>query len=481
MGESVDLLKYLALSAAVHADAVQCLADDTNRSLLQMALDSDRLAELEAHLRDLLQKQRRLHAMRDVLNKSRRERNEDVVRREKSGAPCSSLGSRGTSPMEPPGRIVRGNSRPRDAKAAITAAVYSSRATATSVGDALRFAGSAVEKDDILRKGRNRRGNEPSVAVGLPNALSKKRVEIVVDRGNKAESVDMEGEEEEVKETGRSVDEEVERVKAEIEKIEGMSVERKLRELEGLKQRVKEVDANSLVADIVGSFTFPAEVEELWQDECVLNSENVDNFISSASKRFTHRYEDALSAIIDFPLSEESEAVRVYGSALYGEALASPENYDAAAVQALEEMEGTSLSKYYRSKRCRATVSAPFVSREVTTVLGPEEFVFLPTDWSAAQSLLPPAEAHLPPVKHIITPRFSFADTKEMKALQSLRIDIQRAVANNLISICKIFEEVVRPSKSQRESIDYKAALIRLIEAERRGTSGVWTSLAHVN
>lgn len=447
MSNNVELLRFVALSAAVHADAVQCLADDTRRVLSQMAVDGDQLEALEAQLTDLLQKQRRLHTLRDAVTKARQERSEE------SGSGCKSSGSRApksTAPVIPPtsaGNVDR------------------------NIKCILQFASRAVEKDEIQPIG-TRRSKRVTVTPTsfLPKIPHEERTETTCDS--------TDGGREEKEDTECTIDEEVERLKMEIRHAEAMSVEKKLRDLEALKQQVKEVDANSLVQRYVGSFSFPMEVEELWRGNNVLNCTNIDTFVSGACKRFAWRYDDALRAISDFPLSEASDAARVYGSTLYAEELTSSSNYDAVGVQVLERSGESTLPQFYRRKRRLARVSAPFRRRAVGTVLGPEEFTFLPTDWPATQLILPPAEGHLPPAKHIMTPRFSFASTDELKALQSLRVDIQRSAVAAFMDASKALDELMNPTTLQRDGIDYKATLIRLLEAERKGSSRVWTTLA---
>ncbi|KEG08118.1 hypothetical protein DQ04_07971010 [Trypanosoma grayi] len=447
MAEALELLRFMALSAAVHADAVQCLVDDTRSVLSQMALDQERLDTLEGQLSTLLEEQRRLHAMRDVVSRSRSlRRGEDMLPKGGGGSnkrKCQAAAS-----------VVRSKSG--------SAEVPPRATTLSNIEDVLRFASSAVPEEDVPFSETGRHGG----VVGIAASSAEKRAE---------ECGTVEG---------HSIDEEVERVKSEIRLLEGMSIKAKLRELEALKQAVKDIDVNSIAERHVGKFRFPHEVEALWDTKQVVNRTNIDLFIARACQRLSSRYEDALDAIADFPMCERSDTTRVLGSALYAEALTSAHNYDAAAVQALQNLARESLVLFYRAKRRHATVGAAVRPRRADTVLGPAESGFLPRDWWSAQVLRPPVDVHLPPARHILTARFSFVDAEELKSLETLRVEFQREVLDAFIRLPKALSEVwqhchtpIHKHEQLQEEQDISASLVRLL-AGKEEDKGVWTTIA---
>ncbi|RNF10356.1 hypothetical protein TraAM80_01716 [Trypanosoma rangeli] len=332
MSEAFEMLCFAALSSTVHADAVGCLLDDIHSVVFRIAADAEQLDALEGQLAGLLEEQRRLHAVRDVLSRSRTARSKAVPAR----------------PDKHPTRGGKSEMRNVDASPG--------RGSASSIaGNVLRFAANAKTEEDACTK--------------TPSA----RRDRLVTGGTSLDST------QEVKDTNEeeTIDELVERVKSEIRVLDSMSVKTKLRELEFLKRQVKDLDANAVMKDYVEPFNFNKDVERLWDAKSnILNSANMDLFISQACQRFSGRCTDALNVIGDFSTYEEDDAARVLGSLLYIEALTSLYNYDAAAVRTLQGLAKDALLRYYREKRRVVTVDTTVRRSRVETVLGSEEFSF---------------------------------------------------------------------------------------------------------
>ncbi|EAN82114.1 hypothetical protein TcCL_Unassigned01224 [Trypanosoma cruzi] len=439
MGEAFELLRFAALSSAVHADAVECLVDDTRSVLSRIAMDTERLEALEEQLAGLLEEQRRIHAVRDVLSRSRSTRS--TTEPTKSGKKPTEIRSK--LDTRSPGASPPGASR-------------------LGTENVLRFASRAVPEEEVPTMSR------------APRREHVATMEMLIDdlREEKA----TEGE--------KCIDETVERVKSEIRSLESMSVKTKLRELEAFKRRIKDLDANAVIERYVEPFRFGDEVERLWDaPDAILNNTNMDLFISRACQRFSGRYEDALGAISDFSAYEDGDAAQVFGSLMYLEALTSSSNYDAAAVRTLQGLSKDSLLEYYREKRRAATVSTTVRRSRVETVLGPEEFGFLPEDWWSSRALFIPAGIQLPSARHILTARFSFADAHELNTLQSVRVDFQRSVLDAFIRMPKALAELREQIEFQSrhdEERDVSASLLRLLVENEKGGGGgdIWTTIA---
>ncbi|KAH8607383.1 hypothetical protein ERJ75_001414300 [Trypanosoma vivax] len=465
MPEALERLRFLALSVSVHADALQCLVDDTRRALSQMTRDNERLEALEAQLCFLLPKQQRIHKMLEVVNRAKRERSLENIAvssacTKVSGASrrVSGAGSHRTKSVSVP-----------LSRSSASVVGDGDRSTAQGSRDVLHFASSALDEDSIPKL-RSRKSCADSADV-LVSPVESVRCE----RASNEEKI--------MSEERCTIDDEVARLKAEITRVEGLSVEAKLRELETLKRRAREVDVDALVKHYVRSFRFSEDVENLWSGDSALDRTNIDLFVDSACQRFSRRYEDAFAAMSEFPLSMECAPSQVYGSMLYADALTSSRNYDAAAVQALQDSDRNFLVNFYRGMQRLATVCSICQEREHNTVLGPEEFVFLPSDWPTSQLLLPPGDVHLPPARHIYTPRFSFEDAREMKALQSLRVDVQREAIEAFAQVPEILNDFeLRYSKASveehRNELDMVMAQIRLLGGG--GANDNWTTIAHV-
>ncbi|RNF14411.1 uncharacterized protein Tco025E_05853 [Trypanosoma conorhini] len=437
MGEAFEMLRFAALSSAVHADAVECLVDDTRSVVSRIAADAEQLDALEGHLAELLEEQRRLRAVCDVLSRSRTARGK-------------------TGPARPGEHPTQGRGTLETRSVEASPGV----AAASSIGNVLRFAAKAGTEEDV-------RTRTPSARRGL-EATGEASV------GSTQDAKDADGEE--------TIDEQVERVESEVRLLDSMSVKTKLRELESLKRQVGDLNANAIMERYVGSFDFNCDVERLWNAKSdILNSANMDLFIARACQRFSGRCEDALNVISDFSTYEEGDAARVLGSLLYLEALTSLHNYDAAAVRTLQGLDEDAALSYYREKRRVATVGTTVRRSRVETVLGPEEFVFLPEDWWSSQLLVTPEAIQLPPARHILTPRFSFAEAKELNTLQSMRVDFQRSVLDAIIRMPKALGElqeqtVLQPA--QEEARDAGVALLRLLLGEEESGVGVWATVA---
>ncbi|KAH9577538.1 hypothetical protein LSM04_007875 [Trypanosoma melophagium] len=476
MGEALELLRFIALSSSVHADAVQCLVDDTQQVLSQMTLEEERLDSLEMQLSTLLKEQQRLNAMQDVVRRSKNSRESDKL-------------------------FISSEHQKKLQRTAGTQVTKSKKQSSTlsNIEGVLRFASSALEKEDvvILTGEQRKRGNTKKVSP------EKKEDGDSINENRKEEGNT------EVIQTEETVDEAVERVKSEIRLLETMSIKSKLRELETLKQQIRDVDGNAIVKQYVGSFRFTREVEQLWRSEdCVINGSNIDLFIARACGRLVGRYEDSLSVIdkvaSDGVLSMDRDMYRyrdsyrdreeddkdfggrVFGALLYAAALTTPNNTDAAAVVALQ-----SLQFLHSVDSLHAILQCPVMGvlregRGVETVLSQTEYGVLPADWRSAGVLSTPEDIHLPPARHILTPRFSFADAEELKELQTLRVDFQRELLNTFVRMPKVLDELRQQDSVSRQEEERKeedverdvcVALVRLLKG-KESSGSVWTTVA---
>ncbi|ORC93602.1 uncharacterized protein TM35_000014790 [Trypanosoma theileri] len=475
MGEALELFRFIALSSSVHADALQCLVDDTQEALSQMTLDVERLDDLEMSLSTLLKEQQHLHAMRDVVRRSKTAREEDKF----------FMSSANQSKSRPKAGIQNSKSK-------------SQLSALSNIEGVLRFASSALDREDLgvsLKEQRKRENTKKIYA-------EKKEDEDFLQKNAE------EGENTEVLQGEINVDEAVEKVKSEIRLLETMSIKSKLRELETLKQQIRDVDGNAIMKRYVESFRFPTEVEQLWRNEdFVINGSNVDLFIARACGRLVGRYEDSLSVIDkvgsggvlsrdrglyrdrdNYRDGEEDEDFgrQVLGALLYATALTGPNNPDAAAVVALQY-----LQFFHSVDSLHALLQCPVVGllregRGVETVLAETEYGVLPTEWRATGVLCTPEDMHLPSARHILTPRFSFSDAEELKALQTLRVDFQRELLDAFIRMPKVLDEVrqqalvlSQENESSEEDMgrDTCVALVRLLTGKESGGS-VWTTVA---
>lgn len=443
--QTLDLLRFVALSTSVHADAVQAAADATEAALLQMRSDEETLNYLDLRLQGLLKDQRRLHEMHEAIARSKeaRRQTDSLLREQQRRLEAEQDRAYGLS-----GKCIQSSRRPQMQRSKgynVTASCDDEDGDANELGSA---SGSLAQRD-------------AERAVG-------------------------------------SIDAEVERTKRLVAETNRTSIRAKLLELETLKGRVRNVDGKALAKELVVGFRFPPEVEELWggreesaeevgsggeksragstaaasrasaahpkrstrrlcseseetnaelpRCHSVVNHTNIDLLLARATQRFTGRYKDALEVLTRTAMDSNCSPQQAFGSLLYADYLdAADGNPDASAVQALQAFGRSTLADHYTEKCSRAVVDQRISDECLTgsgantagpspSVLSAYEFCALPTKWTATAALTAlPEDELLPPARHVLTERFSFSDVKELRSLEKLRVDIQRQLVKDVV------------------------------------------------
>lgn len=413
-GAPLDLLRFLALSLEVHTDAVCCAVDDVERAIVESSTNDERLDALEEELADLLDRQRRLHAAHSVIALSQEERRRGAELRRSRLPLTQSFGEKRIQVSRPSSQPVAGLSAMRVARH--TGVTGEDLTTGFSAADA------------------STRG----FSTGAPSeAATQLQAELEV------------------------VDAQVERLKSRIQYLDRYSLRGKLLELEKRKKAIKDVNLDDITAAVVDDFQFPAAVQALWGPPpalptagrpraleaslaehaagkgSVVNHTNVDLLLARACQRLAGRATDALEALSSTSVTEDSVAAHVLGCMVYAGEFDASDGTDLAAVQALQQMPPNALSQLYDAcvggSVCEARLDERcFGARQ--TVLSAHDFCALPNDWATTQSLTGVAlDTVLPPVRHLLAPRFTFADVAELRRLQARRVALQEKIVQLLV------------------------------------------------
>ncbi|CBZ30321.1 conserved hypothetical protein [Leishmania mexicana MHOM/GT/2001/U1103] len=430
---AVDLLRFLALSLAVHADAVCCAVDDVEAAIVELSTNDEHLDILENELAGLLDRQRRLHVTRSMIAFSQDERRRGMELRRSVQASTQQYGNKRIQTSRTP-----------------------SNRSASLMGGTPRRPGERLSVDLFPGEPEQEYGASAVSTRGLSTATSS----TAPCAGSEADSVDAQ----------------VERLKARIMHLDRYSLRGKLLHLEKQKNAVKEIDLENLVARVVDPFEFPASVRALWcgaassrstgsqTSSCapftaashrsarsgdvtlaqhatgkgsVVNHTNIDLLLARACQRLSGRAADALEALASTNVSEASAAAHLLGCMVYAAELDSSGSTDLAAVQELQRMPRDTLSHLYdqcvRNSVCEAKLDGRCFGVR-GTVLGAQDFNALPAEWATSQSLSHvPLDEILPPVRHLLSPRFSFADVAELKQLQERRVALQEKLVKLLV------------------------------------------------
>ncbi|KAG5468257.1 hypothetical protein LSCM1_02235 [Leishmania martiniquensis] len=477
----VDLLRFLALSLAVHADAVCCSVDDVEAAIVESSTNDELLDALENELVVLLDRQRRLHVTRSIIALSQEERRRGVQLRQSWQPSTPSHG----------GKRIQISVAPSSKSVSLSGGKGSPRERSLT--------GASTDYMELER------GATAVSARGLSTTASSPapRAESEVD----------------------AVDAQVERLKARIAYLDRYSLRGKLVQLEAQKRAVKEIDMRDVVTKVVDSFEFPASVRALWcipasppsggsrAGSCapqakasrsrtrfgdatlpqlatglgaVVNHTNIDLLLSRACQRLTGRASDALRALASTSVSEKSAAPHVLGCMVYAAELDSSGSTDLASVQQLQMMPQDTLSRLFeacvRNGICEAKVDDRcFGARG--TVLTAQDFNALPANWAAAQSLsrVPMAEV-LPPVRHLFTPRFTFADVAELRRLQARRVELQEKVVTSLVGRLAKEREALHGVPGSQRDCAAAAARLALVDATPEcGLTHAWKTMVVVH
>ncbi|GET92274.1 hypothetical protein, conserved [Leishmania tarentolae] len=460
---AVDLLRFVAISLAVHADAACCAVDDVEAAIVESSTNEEILGALEEELAVLLDRQRRLHATRSVIALSQDERRRGMELRRSWRPSTDQYGDKRiqTSRTQSNRSASRGHGTRRHPGENLSTGLYS---------------------DETER----RYGTWTVSQRGLSTATS-----------STAPCTESETD---------SIDAQVERLKARIIHLDRYSLRGKLLQLEKKKNAVKDIDLEELMAKVVDTFEFPASVRALWYSPAaprsngpqkssrvpfraashrraqsedaplgeyatgkggVVNHANIDLLLARACQRLSGRASDALEALASTNVSEASAAAHLLGCMVYAAELDSSGSTDLAAVQQLQTMPRDTLSRLYDECVRNSVFEAKLDSRCFgvrDTVLSTHDFNALPAEWAASQPLSQvPLDELLPPVRHFLSPRFSFANVAELKRLQGKRVELQEKVVKLLLDGQEKDRELLQDiAGSQR---DRAAAAVRLAVA----------------
>ncbi|KAK7200759.1 hypothetical protein NESM_000134100 [Novymonas esmeraldas] len=469
---AVDLLRFLALSLEVHADAVCCAVDDVEAAIVESSTNDELLDVLEEELVGLLDRQRRLHAARSVIALSQEERRRGMDVRRRQTPTALGCNEKRIQTSRAPSHVSGTGAR--------VSPPYTGGSVATAPPS-----GAWTHDSETA---------EASMAGSSSPAPHE--------------------------ETGAdSVDVQVAALKARIERLDRYSLRGKLLQLEKQKRAVAGVDIERVVAEVVDTFEFAAPVRALWaaapappsdasrlssrasqaspsRDRSsdgtlaqhatgkggVVNHTNIDLLLARACQRLSGRAADALEALASTHVSEESPAAHVLGCMVYAGQFDASEGTDLTAVQLLQTMPHDTLSRLYaecvHSSVCEARLDDRcFGARR--SVLAAQDFCALPGDWATTQSLARvPFDEVLPPVRHVLAPRFSFADVAELKQLQTRRVELQEKIVAFLLGGQGPIEELLRGVSGNERDTAAAAARLAVAEVSPASTAAhAWRTL----
>ncbi|KAG5493950.1 hypothetical protein JKF63_01782 [Porcisia hertigi] len=475
---AVDLLRFLTLSVAVHADAICCAVDDNEVALVESSTNDEHLETLENELVVLLDRQRRVHAARSMIALSQNERHRGIELRRRPQPLTQQYGDK---------RIQ-------------TSRTPSHKSVSMMLGTDRR----------TTERPFSNTGTDEIGAVDEATAASTRGLSTAA--SSTAPRTEPEAE---------SVDAQVERLKANIMHLDRYSLRGKLLQIKKQKKAIKEIDLEDLVAKVIDTFEFPASVRALWSSESpprsdcsrgfscaekagtsrsrvhprdmslaqhaigqggLVNHTNIDLLLTRACQRLSGRAADALRALSSTNVSDESAPAHLLGCVVYAGEFDSSESTDLAAVQQLQTMPRNTLSRLYAQCLRTSVFEADLDERcfgARGTVLAAQDFNALPTDWATAQSLSRvPLDEILPPAQHLLTPRFSFADVAELKRLQAKRVELQEKIVRFLVDGQEKEAELLQGIAGSGQDRVAAAARLALAEVASPSTSPhTWRTL----
>ncbi len=471
---NIALLKYLALSTGVHADALECHVAENRSVLHHLASDAKCLTQLEAQLEAAVAAAGRIGTVGGVLLAARSARAATgggtggggaggqissmlqgarrVVSASAATTPGSSSGgARGAQPQQQAATA-------RMVQQCPTAAAAASPQSIQSAGDALRLAAMAVDFSDA------------SMAPKIAPDQAIANAEAAVARLQHAMVV-----------------------------AERQSVEWKLRRLEGLKATAAaRRPSREDLLDASAGFCFAPDVEALWntrindayskrsqrhannfnqvddvvheEDDAAIDGQAPPSFFASvlhgAVERFKSRYMEALEMLRMMEADSAIEAMtleplaaaadrlnvsavkRVCSAVLYAQMLSSPQhNSDLRLVLDLEQADAHTLGHHFErlcatywtrgpDPLAAATAGGDACRRVAgaSSCVGLSPSYFLPQDWACTRALQAALQREtLPPARHVLCDRFSFADHQELLSLEILRVEVQARVMSSVL------------------------------------------------
>ncbi|KPA82260.1 hypothetical protein ABB37_03370 [Leptomonas pyrrhocoris] len=466
---ALDLLRFLALSLEVHTDALCCAVDDVEAAIVEFSINDELMDRLEDELAVLLGRQRRMHAGQAMIALSQKERLRGNALRRDEHPPSQPWGDK---------RIQTSRTHSRAAS------------TATGQWSAVRSPRQPAESEmrEDFSDGASTRC--------LSNAEGSLEADVA------------------------AVDHRVDLLKAKIEELDCYSLRGKLLQLEKMKKAVKDIDLGRLMESVVDNFEFPPAVRTLWASgsssspSCasaavgvsyassstlsvaahntssrsitmrssnettlaqhaagkgdVVNHTNVDLLLARACQRLAGRSVDALEALASTNVSEESAAAHVLGCVVYAAEFDRSDWSELRAVMELQTLPRDALARRYRrwekQSICKASIDARCFGARCT-VLAAQDFSALPADWATSQSLSRiPLDEVLQPMRHLLSPRFTFVNVAELKHLQARRVALQRKIVQFLLGGPATSEELLRQVPCS--DVDRAVAAARLAVGE---------------
>ncbi|CCW60612.1 unnamed protein product [Phytomonas sp. EM1] len=462
-----DLLRFVALSTSVHADAVQCAVDDLQKVVHQKHSEEALLKVYEKELNELSEQSKKLHVMHRLVTVSREER--------QKGKPLRAAGSE------------------------------------------VSYGGSDKKH---IQSTRRPKGVHPDTRCRPKPRLARPTGEVTPFKPGADDSTPtIPAESESIAQTTLALDAQLAHLKQRMAELDAMSIHTKLTTLESLKRQASEVDAAAILQRHVSAFEFPPEVRRLWGEKAaassfpaakptrqtpsirkknnlgdfapedsnpVVNLHTIDPLIDRACRRLNARYQHILDVLATSGETLEDDAQRLLEHLLYAEKLESPDNDDVAAVQTLQGLPLEAFTAHDARERSRFSAEAQLAERclgRPQTVLSRLSYCALPMAWETTRRLSEtPLESFLPPARHILTPRFSFTNLSELNRLDRLRVHAQRLFLIPLLGNRQLVEDMLHheggalPIELKEKAIlDVRAAIADAMASQEKPPAWITT------
>lgn len=474
---TLELLRFAALSACVHADALESHVDRVREAMSQMRAEDVALDELEKRLEVLTAKQKKIHALRDMVSASAKDRKlgEELLRQEEQKRLSRQKNVQSTKREAKTKSLPSSELKSKGERAAqASSPPPATTVTALDAKSAVRLACSAIVGEDgetnTARPASSDRGGDAAEAGG--------------------------------DETDVSIDDQVEQLKQRILVADAASVRSRLAHVEQLKQSVKSIDGDRIIAERVNRFKYGAHVEQLFNTGTVTESDLLAS-LADGMQRYIRRYQDALEVIAlqvanPAAFSSPSEAPQLFSCLCYATELCRDDNADVLDVLQLEKhlrpcapevdpaeweaalspcLSGARAGVVCTSEPSRHCAGA--LERE--SVLSLYDYCALPTDWPSTEALVGSASEQccvLPPARHMLTPRFSFSDLGEMRELIRARVGVQRRILQMAISGDELVEDVMVGCKVRERAV--ATARMAVGECNRDSAPFCWKTVLHI-
>eukprot|EP00796_Vickermania_ingenoplastis_P007256 gene7256-5103_t len=369
--DDLQLLQFLALSASVHADAMDCAVDELREVTMRLQREDNELQQCEAQLDQLLQDQQRLHSLQTLVAASRHERRRgEEALRGKGATAGYNVGcwSRAATVDETPPQH-------RKAKIIPTPPPPLEEEGPDSIAQQMAATDVAVER---LR----------AELEELDRSSVRRRLRALERAKHRAAQVDVQAA---LLNSVRGF-----RYATAVEALWDPSLALSEREVEAMQRRA--------ARRLTGRY---ADALELLQES--LDAAQGDN-LSLEKLRCCYAY----AMVLTDASNRDAAAVE--------------------QLQAMASREDCSAEFSVHPLATQRTVPHTASLCTAPSVLSPYDFACLPAALPCMQELCEtPSRALMPPTETINVPRFSFTDVAEHKALSTARVDLQRRVAEAVV------------------------------------------------